>query len=47
MLQKYGVLSLNKGTTDIKNLINQYEFIENEDYRVRKVSESKSGWLYT
>ena len=29
MLQKYGILTLKKGTTDIKNLINQNEFKEN------------------
>jgi hypothetical protein len=27
MLQEYGILKLTKGTTDIKNLINQYELI--------------------
>jgi phage anti-repressor protein len=45
MLQKYGILTLNKGTTDIKNLINQNNFIENEDYKLRNVSEfnSKGG----
>ena len=39
MLQKYDILTLKKGTTDIKNLINQNNFIENEDYNLRKVSE--------
>jgi len=42
MIQKYGVLKLNKGTTDIKNLISQNDFIENEDFRLRNVSESAS-----
>ena len=42
MLKKYKVLQLTKGTTDIKNLIKQYELIENEDFRLRKVSESAS-----
>ena len=39
MLQKYGILSLKKGTTDIKNLINQNNFIESEDHQIRNVSE--------
>ena len=39
MLQKYGILTLKKGTTDIKNLINQNNFIENEDFELRNVSE--------
>ena len=39
MLQKYGILTLNKGTTDIKNLIKQNNFIENEYYQLRNVSE--------
>ena len=46
MLVKYGVLLLKSGTTDIKNLIKQYEFID-KDYLVRKVSEKlKSGTKY-
>jgi phage anti-repressor protein len=43
MIQKYEILKLNKGTTDIKNLITQNKFIENQDYRLRNVSESKKG----
>jgi len=43
MIQKYKILKLNKGTTDIKNLITQNKFIENQDYRLRNVSESKKG----
>ena len=39
MIQKYGILTLKKGTTDIKNLINQNNFIENEDFELRNVSE--------
>jgi phage anti-repressor protein len=39
LLQKYGILSLKSGSTDIKNLIKQYEFIDNEDYQIRNVSE--------
>ena len=42
MLQKYEVVPLLKGTTYIKNLINKYQFIENEDYQLRNVSEFKS-----
>ena len=41
MLVKYGVLSLKSGTTDIKNLIKQYDF-NSQDFRLRNVSESAS-----
>ena len=43
MLQKYGVLGLNKGTTDIKRILEQYEFQQNEDYLIRKVAEQVSS----
>ena len=36
MLQKYGVLVLNKGTCDVKRLLNQHEFEENIDYTILK-----------
>ena len=39
MLQKYGILTLNKGTTDINRLLEQNNFIENEDYQLRNVAE--------
>jgi phage anti-repressor protein len=42
MLQKYGILSLNKGTTHVKDMITQYNFIENDDFRLSKVRESAS-----
>ena len=42
MLQKYGILTLKKGTTDIKNLINQNNFEENKDFELRNVSELRS-----
>ena len=43
MLQKYGIISLKKGSTDIKRILEQNEFDENEDFRLRNVAESKSG----
>ena len=45
MLQKYGIISLNKGTTDIKRLLEQNDFIENDDFKLRNVAEfnSKGG----
>ena len=46
MLVKYGILSLKSGTTDIKNLIKQYEF-NDHDCLLRKVSEKmESGTKY-
>jgi hypothetical protein len=48
MLQKYGVITLKKGTTDIKRLFEQYELIENEDYRLRNIAEPvKQGGYIT
>ena len=45
MLQKYGIISLNKGTTDIKRILEQNDFIENDDFKLRNVAEfnSKGG----
>ena len=43
LLKKYKVVKLNKGTTDINRLIKQYDFIQDEDFRLRIVAESKSG----
>jgi uncharacterized protein YoxC len=40
MLQKYGIISLNKGTTDIKRILERNEFEENIDFRLRNVAES-------
>ena len=39
MLEKYGNISLKSGTTDIKRLLDQNEFIENEDFKLRNVAE--------
>ena len=47
MLQKYGISNLKGGTGDIKKILEQYEFIENEDYLLRNVSEQLlSGTKY-
>jgi len=45
MLEKYGVLTLNKdtGTKDIKRLLNQYNCIENKDYKPGNVAGFNSG----
>ena len=43
MLKKYKVLQLNKGTTHVRDILNQYDFLENEDFRLSKVRESKRG----
>ena len=42
MLVKYKVLTLEKGTTDVKRLLDQYEFLEGTSY-VRNVAEVDSG----
>jgi hypothetical protein len=42
MLQKYSISNLKGGTGDIKKLLEQNEFIENEDFELRKVSELRS-----
>ena len=41
MLQKYEIISLNKGTTDIKRILEQNNFIENEDFRLCNVAQVK------
>ena len=47
MLHLYGVSSLTGGSGDIKKIINQNEFIEDEDYLLRIVSEQhESGTKY-
>jgi hypothetical protein len=43
MLEKYEVLKLNKGTTRVKELLEQNIFIENEDFRLSNVRESASN----
>jgi chromosome segregation ATPase len=42
MLQKYGISNLNGTTNDIKKLLEQYNFIENEDFELRKVSQLRT-----
>ena len=39
MLEKYEVLKLNKGTTSVKELLEQNNFIEKKDYQVSNVRE--------
>ena len=39
MLLKYGISTLKGGAADIRKIIEQNNFIENEDYQLRKVSE--------
>ena len=43
MLQKYGIISLKNGSTNIKRLLEQNEFIENEDYLLLNVEEHLSS----
>ena len=42
MLQKYGIISLKKGSTDIKRILEQNEFEENKDFEIRNVAELRS-----
>ena len=39
MLEKYSVLKLNKGTTCVKELLEQNNFIKNKDYLLSHVKE--------
>ena len=39
MLQKYGISNLKGGTADIKKIMEQNNFFENEDFELRNVSE--------
>jgi len=43
MLQKYSILKLNKGSNDVKVILEQNNFIENEEYLVRNVPEQLSS----
>ena len=43
MLEKYEIISLKSGTTDIKRLLKQNEFIENEDFNLRNVAEVRKN----
>jgi len=46
-LQKYGILTLKKGTSDVKQLLNQYKYELHNDYLIRNVSDQvKSGTKY-
>jgi hypothetical protein len=47
MLQKYGVSNLKGGTGDVKKILDQNKFIENDEYLLRNVSElHESGKKY-
>ena len=47
MLQKYGVSNLKGGTGDVKKILDQNKFIENDEYLLRNVSEQhESGKKY-
>jgi hypothetical protein len=39
MLEKYEVLKLNKGTTRVKELLEQNNFIENKDFKLSNIRE--------
>jgi len=39
MLEKYGICNIKGGSKDIKRILEQNEFIENEDYQLSKVAE--------
>jgi hypothetical protein len=43
MLQKYGVIKLKAGSSDIRVLLEQYDFKDNIDFTLRKVPERNSG----
>jgi len=42
MLEKYGISNLKGGTGDIKKILEQNKFEENNDFELRKVSELRS-----
>ena len=39
MLQKYGIIKLTGGTSELRNLLKQYDLLENEDFELRNISE--------
>ena len=43
LLQKYGIISLNGTTNDIKKLLDQYEFENNKDYNLRHMSQVRKN----
>jgi hypothetical protein len=42
MLQKYNILTLKSGTNDVKIILNQNNFVINEDFKLRNVPEFNS-----
>ena len=40
MLVKYGISTLKAGSKDVRRIIEQYEFINDHDYRLSNVAES-------
>ena len=42
MLEKYGVLTLNKGTTRVKELMEQYDFKDKKDFHLSEVREVRN-----
>jgi len=43
MLEKYGICNIKGGSKDIKRILEQNEFIENEDYNLSKVAEVRKN----
>ena len=43
LLQKYGILSLKEGTHHIKRIFEQYDFIENEDFKLANLGDFSRG----
>jgi hypothetical protein len=43
MLEKYGILTLKKDSTDIKRILEQNKFEENDDFKLRNVAEFKNS----
>ena len=47
MLQKYGISKLKGGTSHVRDMLNQYNFVEDEDYLLCNVAEQLlSGTKY-
>jgi len=43
MLQKYEIISLKGTTNDIKKILEQNDFIENEDFNLRNVAQVREN----
>ena len=43
MLEKYGICNMKGGSKDIKRILEQNEFIENEDYNLSKIAEVRKN----